>query len=137
MSMRRDTLDAMRHWLMALVMAGCGSDPQVMFTPDAGRAVSPMTRDECEARVQELGNYGAMCATVYAFDAPAANPLGHVEGCVPDVYLDEAQAKYGPAHPSTDPRFAGVAMPPCIWTCPEVVDCNAYDSCLCPSPPAL
>jgi hypothetical protein len=140
MSMRPDRLGGMRACLIAFLV-GCnyfGSDATVSpdAAIDAGRPVSPVTRAECETRAREMAGYGAVCATVYMFDAPADNPLGHVEGCVPEIYLDEAQAKYGAARPSNDPRFAGDAEPPCIWTCPEVVDCNAYDSCLCPGPAA-
>lgn len=72
------------------------------------------------------------CGNVYMFDAPADNPLGHVELCVnvdddPDA-LPDAEAVYGPAEPT--PRHEGL----CIWCCSG--DCgrggNAYSGTWCP-----
>ncbi len=105
--------------------------------PVETRPLAHPDRTQCE---QQAASLGQQCATVWMFEMPASNPLGHVEKCVPFAYLDEAVKLYGGARPSDDERFEPYARlgidPPCIWSCPEVADCNAYDSCECPSPPA-
>ena len=114
---------------LLLVLAACGVDVEA----EPARALAHPDRAACEAQAAELGQ---LCGTVWMFDVPAENPLGRLEKCIPEIYLDAAVEEFGPALPSDDERFAPyVAMgidPPCIWSCPEVVDCNAYDSCLCP-----
>lgn len=98
---------------------------------------------------ERLKPAGSECATVYEFAEPASNELGHVEMCVPDRYLEEAESLHGLARPSTDPRFTKYTdglvrppppFPPCWWQCPATVEgCNAYDTCYvpiggCPAP---
>lgn len=85
------------------------------------------------------GAYGLTCGNVYQFDEfPADNPLGLLELCVRKDDLPIAMAWFGPARPSTDPRFLAKGNL-CRWRCPPPTrGCNAYGdpghigSCFCP-----
>lgn len=85
-------------------------------------------RDRCEIEAELRG---AECAVVYQFAAPYPNELGYVELCVPERYLDDAQARYGVAHPSESPRFEqythGLVDPPCFWCASP--GANALNGC--------
>ena len=80
------------------------------------------------------------CGKVYQFDIPVENPLGLLELCVPLPTTDplrptlaQAEAEFGPATLSTDPRFNGANL--CWWACPSMRGCNSYSGCYCPATP--
>jgi hypothetical protein len=121
-------------WRLAFVaLTACNffeSEPEQETRP-----LATQSRVECEAQATDLG---FECATVYLFQMAADNPLGQIEKCVPARYLDEAVTRYGGARVSDDSRFDVYAGdPPCVWSCPEAVDCNAWDGCDCPELPPL
>lgn len=112
--------------ILALGVLSCsacvGAAPPEVF-PDESICVR-----EAEAR-------GAECATVYAFAQPALNDLGHVELCVPERYLAEAEAKHGPSWPSDHERFTritqGLVDPKCFWCASP--GANAFNGCFVPA----
>jgi hypothetical protein len=81
--------------------------------------------------VREAALRGAECAVVYAFAEPALNDLGHVELCVPERYLEDAERRHGPSWPSDHERFTrvtqGLVAPRCFWACPGIVGANALN----------
>lgn len=100
-----------------LSCAACAADVEAF--PDESLCVR-----EAEAR-------GAECAVVYEF-AMLATPERHVEKCVPDRFLEDAERAHGPSWPSDDERFTrytrGLIDPPCFWG-GVGPGCNAYDGC--------
>jgi hypothetical protein len=107
-------------WIVALgalqALLGCAADVEAF--PDESVCVR-----EAEAR-------NAECATVYEF-AMLATPFRHVELCVPERYLADAERRHGPSWPSDHERFTrvtqGLVDPLCFWACPGIVGANAFN----------
>jgi hypothetical protein len=109
--------------LYATLVSGCA----------AVESIEPSSDTSACERLSPTGE----CATVYAFAEPADNELGHVELCVRERDLDQAQSQHGIAWPSDSERFAKYAAigidPPCFWCCTG--DCgrgaNAFNGTFC------
>ncbi len=104
--------------LFAIVVttcSGCSTDVDIPATPgiELGEAY-------CAA-------YHAPCGHVYEFLATADNELGHVELCVLDEDLADAERAWGPSMLSTHPRFNDGNL--CLLRCDGGKGCNALSGC--------
>lgn len=108
-------------------LAACSAEDVVETT--TGETPAEFVERQCREQMLD-------CQRVYAFEAPADNPLGRVEMCVHADHLALAEALYGAYELSPDPRFAPYAAlgvePVCWWQCPTAKGCNAYGGCFCP-----
>jgi hypothetical protein len=72
------------------------------------------------------------CGHVFLCEAPANNPLDHVEICINDDGdnddFAQAERKYGTCAPT--PRHQGL----CRYHCDGGAGCNAYNGCYCGAP---